>query len=69
MAVTEQFSCDVCKKPKQGTNHWFAAYRENHMINVFFWTAVKAEKLRDYKHLCGQECVLKAVNEWMHDHR
>ncbi|HEX3156764.1 MAG TPA: hypothetical protein VHV32_19200 [Candidatus Angelobacter sp.] len=65
MAVTEQFSCDTCGKLKQTTNHWFLAVWDGAAITVRHWTSVQESNRHGFKHYCGQECVIKAVNEWM----
>jgi hypothetical protein len=67
MAVTEQYSCDICGKQKQQTNHWLLAFIADYTISVRTWDSVKTENLREFKHLCGQECVLKFVNKWMNN--
>lgn len=66
MARRESFTCDICGKEKQDVNHWFvfndAAYSGDELgIAVFQWH----EPLSGYQHLCGQECVIKAVSKWM----
>jgi len=67
MAVTEQYSCDICGKQKQHTNHWLLASMDNAALTVRTWESVQVSNKREFKHLCGQECVLKFVNKWMNN--
>jgi len=61
MAIVEQFTCDICRKPKGDVNHWWM-YMPNVNFVIRAWVAGDAES---YKHACGQECLTQAVNRWM----
>ena len=69
MAITETITCDVCGKQKQQTNHWWMydrplkAYPDSGFV-VWQWDDKHAKQ---YKSACGQECITKAVNEWMQE--
>lgn len=71
MAVTEQFSCDVCGKQKQQANHWWVGTETDigtHKSFVFYpWPTGRreAEAGKKVNHLCGQQCAIKALSEWM----
>lgn len=62
MAKTEIFTCDVCGRQKGEVNHW---YMLSIMGGEFILSAWDADKKHAHKHLCGQECVIKAVNEYL----
>ena len=63
MAFAEQVTCDICRKPKQQTNHWFM-YQEDPLMGILF-AAWDEQSFKAFKHLCGQECLTQAVNRWM----
>lgn len=62
--IRQAISCDVCGAEKQQTNHWFIAYEQGGELRVSGWTS--RHRLRpDSKHLCGQTCLHKLVDEFM----
>lgn len=62
MRKPETYSCDVCGKQKQSVNHWWLAFGGT-PFELYPWT--EANAIDADKHLCGAECVIKAVSEWM----
>lgn len=67
MAITETVTCDVCGKQKGSVNHWwmFTVCRTNPdlpELDIAPWNEDYSEQ---FDHACGQECLIKAVNEWM----
>ena len=62
MAIVEQVTCDVCGKLKGDVNHWWLAHVKD-FIRVEPWAETLS--IGEFKHLCGQECVIQAVNRWM----
>lgn len=65
MAWTKQFTCNVCGKLKQTTNHWWIAYISNGTgLMISPWNEALANN-EQVQTLCGQECVIKAVSEYM----
>jgi len=65
MAKRTVYTCNVCGKDKLKTNHWWIAYVSSapgFMLSP--WSDSLAEN-EEVKTLCGQECLIKAVNEWM----
>lgn len=66
MAITQAITCDVCGKVKGEVNHWYTAeiYGKS-SIYVRTWSEKSVEGAD--QHLCGQECVIQAVNKWMQD--
>jgi hypothetical protein len=65
MAVIRQaISCDICATEKKQTNHWFVAYEQGGELRVSGWHS--RNRLRPgSKHLCGQTCLHKLVDEFM----
>jgi len=62
--IRQAISCDICAAEKRQTNHWFVAYEQGGELRVGGWTS--RHKLRpDSKHLCGQTCLHKLVDEFM----
>jgi hypothetical protein len=62
--IRQAISCDICAAEKRQTNHWFIAYEQSGELRVSGWTS--RHKLRpDSKHLCGQTCLHKLVDEFM----
>lgn len=65
MAITQTITCNVCGKQKREVNHWWVAYESQ---GVGFMLSPWNENLARndiVQSLCGQECVIKAVSEWM----
>jgi hypothetical protein len=65
MAVIRQaISCDICGTEKKQTNHWFVAYDQGGELRVSGWNS--RNRLRPgSKHLCGQTCLHKLVDDFM----
>ncbi|MGO9776766.1 MAG: hypothetical protein ACLQGT_13630 [Terracidiphilus sp.] len=62
--IRQAISCDICGTEKKQTNHWFVAYDQGEELRVSGWSS--HNRLRPgYKHLCGQTCVHKLVDEFM----
>jgi hypothetical protein len=62
--IRQAISCDICAAEKRQTNHWFVAYEQGGELRVSGWTS--RHRLRpDSKHLCGQTCLHKLVDEFM----
>jgi hypothetical protein len=62
--IRQAISCDVCASEKKQTNHWFVAHEQNGELRVAGWTS--RNRLRPgTKHLCGQICLHKLVDEFM----
>jgi len=70
----DTYKCDVCGKQKGDVNHWWVLWTRGKnptfqiALELRTWNeeslkgAVWADK---HFHLCGQECVLKQVTEFM----
>lgn len=62
--IRQAISCDICGTEKRQTNHWFVAYEQSGELRVSGWTS--RHRLRaESKHLCGQTCLHKLVDEFM----
>jgi hypothetical protein len=62
--IRQAISCDICAAEKRQTNHWFVAYEQGGELRVSGWTS--RHRLRpNSKHLCGQTCLHKLVDEYM----
>lgn len=62
--IRQAISCDICGTEKRQTNHWFVATEQAGELRVSGWGSRK--RLRaDTKHLCGQICLHKLVDEFM----
>jgi hypothetical protein len=62
--IRKAISCDICGTEKRQTNHWFVAYEQAGELRLAGWSS--RHRLRpDSKHLCGQTCLHKLVDEFM----
>jgi len=62
--IRQAISCDICGTEKKQTNHWFVAYDQGEELRVSGWNS--RNRLRPgSKHLCGQACVHKLVDDFM----
>ena len=62
--IRQAISCDICGAEKKQTNHWFVAYEQSGELRVSGWNS--RNRLRPgAKHLCGQTCLHKLVDDFM----
>ena len=62
--IRQAISCDICGAEKKQTNNWFVAYEHSGELRVSGWGT--RNRLRNgSKHLCGQTCLHKLVDEFM----
>lgn len=62
--IRQAISCDLCGNEKKQTNHWFVAYEQGGELRVSGWSS--RNRLRPgTKHLCGQTCLHKLVDDYM----
>jgi hypothetical protein len=62
--IRQAISCDICGTEKKQTNHWFVAHDQGGELRVSGWSS--RNRLRPgTKHLCGQTCLHKLVDEFM----
>jgi hypothetical protein len=62
--IRQAISCDICGSEKRQTNHWFVVTEQSGELRVSGWGS--RNRLRsDTKHLCGQTCLHKLVDEFV----
>jgi hypothetical protein len=62
--IRQAISCDICATEKKLTNHWFVAHEQGGELRLTGWSS--RNRLRPgSKHLCGQICLHKLVDEYM----
>jgi hypothetical protein len=62
--IRQAISCDICASEKKQTNHWFVAFEQSGELRLSGWSS--RNRLRPgMKHLCGQICLHKLVDEFM----
>lgn len=62
--IRQAISCDICGSEKKQTNHWFVAYERNGELRLSGWQSKHALRPK-VKHLCGQKCVHRLMDEFM----
>ena len=62
--IRQAISCDICGRDKQQTNHWFVAYEHGLELRISGWNS-QARTSTKAKHLCGQTCMHKLVDDFM----
>ena len=62
--IRQAISCDICGTEKKQTNHWFVASDQGAELRVSGWTS-RSRQRPGSKHLCGQTCLHKLVDEFM----
>lgn len=62
--IRQAISCDICASEKKQTNHWFVAYEQAGELRVSGWCSRNRQR-PGAKHLCGQTCLHKLVDDFM----
>lgn len=62
--IRQAISCDICGTDKQQTNHWFIAFDQGAELRISGFNS-KDRFRSGAKHLCGQICLHKLVDEFM----
>lgn len=62
--IRQAIWCDICGVEKKQTNHWFVAYEQGGELRVSGWNPRRRPR-PDSKHLCGQACFHKMMDEFM----
>jgi hypothetical protein len=62
--IRQAISCDVCGADMQQSHHWFVAYNHAEELRVTRWSA-RIRSRAGVKHLCGQTCLHKLVDEFL----
>jgi hypothetical protein len=62
--IRQSITCDICGSEKKQTNHWFVAREQGGELRISGWDS--RNRLRPgSRHLCGQTCLHKLVDEFM----
>uniref|UniRef100_E6PYB5 Uncharacterized protein n=1 Tax=mine drainage metagenome TaxID=410659 RepID=E6PYB5_9ZZZZ len=62
--IRQTISCDICGAEKKETNHWFVALEQSGELRLGTW-ATFGKGRSGSKHLCGQTCLHKLVDDFM----
>jgi hypothetical protein len=62
--IRQSVSCDICGTEKKQTNHWFVAHEQSGELRLSGWSSRNRSRAGS-KHLCGQTCLHKLVDEFM----
>lgn len=62
--IRQAISCDICGTEKKQTNHWFVAQDRGAELRLSGWNS-RGRSSAGAKHLCGQTCLHKLVDEFM----
>ncbi len=62
--IRQSVSCDICGTEKRQTNHWFVACEQAGELRLSGWSSRNRSRAGS-KHLCGQTCLHKLVDEFM----
>jgi hypothetical protein len=62
--IRQAISCDICATEKKQTNHWFVAYEQAGELRVSGLDP-RSRLRTGTKHLCGQTCLHKLVDEFI----
>lgn len=62
--IRQAISCDICGTDMQQTNQWFVVYLQGSELRISRWNS-QGRPRAGAKHLCGQTCLHKLVDEVM----
>jgi hypothetical protein len=62
--IRQAISCDICGAEKKQTNHWYVACEQGGEMRLGGWNS-RMRQRSGAKHLCGQTCLHKLVDEFM----
>jgi len=62
--IRQAISCDICGAEKKQTNHWYVACEQGGEMRLGGWNS-RMRQRPGAKHLCGQTCLHKLVDEFM----
>ena len=62
--IRQVISCDICGTQMENSNHWFVAFHRGEELRIGRWNA-RTPLRKDARHLCGQTCLHKLVDEIM----
>lgn len=61
MSQIKVYTCDVCGRQKQQSNHWFKV-RIGGALHIYYWNFMREgadDDSIEIKHVCGQQCLLR----------
>jgi hypothetical protein len=63
-------ACDMCGAVKQPSNNWYyAAFvpqtEDDAHLTIWPWDYPAEDRSKPYKHICGQVCAIRLLNEFM----
>lgn len=64
--IREHVTCDICGIDKKEANHWFTACEEKGTLKLS--AGVWKRKRPATKHLCGQGCVHRFIDDFLAGH-
>ena len=64
MDVSTQ-SCEVCGVLKGASNHWFRVVATDRSLMIMPWGQQLYMQAENEKHLCGDVCIGKLVQDWL----
>lgn len=67
MAIINTFQCDGCKVLRQGTNHWWVAWKVSGEALTIRPFDGDTENQKDISHFCGIECTQKWLGQRMQE--
>lgn len=62
--IRQTITCDICGSEKKQTNHWYVAVHHGGELRVIGWQGKKTQRV-NAKHLCGQKCVHRLLDEFL----
>jgi hypothetical protein len=62
--IRQTISCDICKSEKRQSNHWFVAFEQGMELRLSGWSS-RYRTRPGAKHLCGQACVYRLMEDFM----
>jgi hypothetical protein len=62
--IRQTITCDVCGVHKIEANHWFMAFEHKGMLKLSAWGVLNGVR-PNAKHLCGEKCVHRLLDEFM----
>jgi len=62
--IRQTISCDMCKSEKKHSNHWFVAFEQGAELRLAGWNS-RYRTRPGAKHLCGQACVYRLMDDFM----
>jgi len=69
--------CDRCKKQYDESNGWYCLAVEpgsddsgtERLVIMEFADAKRHDAFHDYWHVCGRECLIQAISQWLEKRR